>query len=52
MITARANDLEPYEYLTHIFAALPKAASLDDFESLLPELLPKLFADKGCLSLL
>lgn len=36
VITARANGVEPYEYLTHIFAELPKATSAADIEVLLP----------------
>ncbi|HYX34380.1 MAG TPA: IS66 family transposase [Oligoflexus sp.] len=36
VITARANGIEPYEYLTHIFTELPRATSADDFETLLP----------------
>ncbi len=34
--TARANQLEPYAYLRHIFEHLPTAASLEDYEALLP----------------
>lgn len=34
--TAKANGLEPHAYLTHLFAELPKATSLADFEALLP----------------
>lgn len=34
--TAKANGLEPYAYLTHIFKELPLAESVEDFESLLP----------------
>lgn len=36
VITARANGIEPYEYLTHIFTELPKAISVSDIEALLP----------------
>lgn len=36
VITARANDIEPYDYLTHIFSELPKSSSTDDIEQLLP----------------
>ncbi|MDQ3234353.1 MAG: transposase, partial [Pseudobdellovibrionaceae bacterium] len=36
VITARANSVEPYDYLTHIFAELPRATSADDIEALLP----------------
>jgi len=34
--TARANGLEPYAYLRRLFAQLPKAKTVDDFEALLP----------------
>ena len=34
--TAKANDLEPYRYLRHIFKELPKAQSLSEIEALLP----------------
>jgi len=34
--TAKANGLEPYTYLRHFFKELPKAASVDDAEVLLP----------------
>ena len=34
--SAKANDLEPYSYLTTIFKELPKAVVLADFEKLLP----------------
>ena len=33
---AKANGLEPYAYLRHVFTALPKAQSLADVEALLP----------------
>ncbi len=33
--TAKANGLEPYAYLRHMFGALPAAASIEDFEALL-----------------
>jgi transposase len=36
VITARANSVEPYDYLTHIFAELPRATTADDIEALLP----------------
>lgn len=35
--TAKANGLEPYRYLRHVFTQLPAAQSLEDFEALLPE---------------
>ncbi|MCF6323158.1 MAG: IS66 family transposase, partial [Gammaproteobacteria bacterium] len=34
--TAKANGLEPYAYLRHVFKALPQAASVEDIEALLP----------------
>ncbi len=34
--TAKANGLEPYAYLRHVFTELPKATSLEDIEALLP----------------
>jgi transposase len=34
--TARANGLEPYAYLRQLFAELPKAKTVEDFETLLP----------------
>ena len=34
--TARANGLEPYAYLCRLFAKLPKAKTVEDFEALLP----------------
>ena len=34
--TAKANGLEPYAYLRHIFEKLPRAQVLADFEELLP----------------
>ena len=34
--TAKANGLEPYWYLRHVFTELPKATSLEDIEALLP----------------
>ncbi|MBC8317943.1 MAG: IS66 family transposase [Desulfobulbaceae bacterium] len=39
--TAKANDLEPYSYLRHIFKKLPKATTLQDIEALLPWRLDK-----------
>ena len=32
----KANKLEPYAYLRHVFTELPKAQSLQDIEALLP----------------
>jgi len=34
--TAKANDLNPYEYLKQIFLTLPNANSVEDVEKLLP----------------
>ena len=34
--TAKANGLEPYVYLRHLFTELPKATTVEDFETLLP----------------
>lgn len=34
--TAKANGLEPFAYLRHVFAELPRATALADFEALLP----------------
>jgi len=34
--TAKANGLEPYGYLRHIFEKLPHAKTLEDYEALLP----------------
>jgi transposase len=34
--TARANGLEPYAYLKRLFTELPKATTVEDFETLLP----------------
>lgn len=34
--TARANELEPYAYLRHLFDRLPHARTVEDFETLLP----------------
>ena len=34
--TAKANALEPYAYLRHVFTELPKAQSLAEVEPLLP----------------
>lgn len=34
--TAKANGIEPYRYLRHVFTELPKATSLEDVEALLP----------------
>ena len=34
--TAKANGLEPYAYLRHVFTKLPKAQTLENIEVLLP----------------
>ena len=34
--TAKANGLEPYAYLKHVFTGLPKVTSVEDIETLLP----------------
>lgn len=34
--TAKANGLEPFAYLRHIFTMLPQARTLEDIEALLP----------------
>ena len=34
--TAKANGVEPYKYLRHIFEKLPFATRLADYEELLP----------------
>ena len=34
--TAKANRLEPYAYLRHVFTELPKATTVADIEALLP----------------
>ena len=34
--TAKANGLEPFAYLHHLFTALPTAKTVDDYEKLLP----------------
>ena len=34
--TAKANGLEPYAYLRHVFTDLPQAKTLEDIEALLP----------------
>jgi len=34
--TAKANGVEPYYYLHHIFKELPRATTADEIEQLLP----------------
>jgi transposase len=36
LMTAKANGLEPYGYLRHLFERLPEATDIGDFEQLLP----------------
>lgn len=36
VITAKANGIEPYNYLKQVFSELPKAVSIEDIERLLP----------------
>jgi transposase len=35
-MTARANGLEPFEYLCYLFEHLPSAATVEAIEALLP----------------
>ncbi len=39
--TAKANSLEPYWYLKHLFKHLPKAMTSEEFEVLLPHNIDK-----------
>ncbi|MFD2310727.1 transposase domain-containing protein, partial [Microbulbifer halophilus] len=34
--TAKANDLEPYDYLQRVYAELPQANTVEAIEALLP----------------
>jgi len=34
--SAKANDLNPYKYLKHVFTEIPKAKTVDEYEKLLP----------------
>jgi len=34
--TAKANGLEPYDYIKQVLTALPYAESVEDIEALLP----------------
>ena len=34
--TCKANSVEPYAYLKHLFIMLPHAQTADDYEALLP----------------
>ncbi|MFT6350543.1 MAG: transposase [Psychromonas sp.] len=40
--TAKANNLNPYEYLKSIFKELPNAQRVEDVENLLPWNVPKI----------
>lgn len=37
IVTAKANDLEPYRYLRYLFELLPMAATEADYKALLPQ---------------
>jgi hypothetical protein len=39
--TAKANGPEPFAYLQHLFAELPKASRVEDYEALLPHRLDR-----------
>jgi len=39
--TAKANGVEPYRYLRHIFERLPNVSAEDEFDDLLPQNMPK-----------
>jgi len=39
--SAKANNLEPYSYLRHVFKELPAATCVEDFEKLLPWLVDR-----------
>ncbi|MCB1695558.1 MAG: IS66 family transposase [Halioglobus sp.] len=43
--SAKASGLEPYQYLRQVFTALPQAATVEDFENLLPWALKKIPAE-------
>ena len=40
--SAKANGLEPYQYLRQVFTALPQAEIVEDIENLLPWALRKI----------
>ncbi len=44
--TAKANGLEPYEYIKQVLTALPYAESVEDIEALLPWNIKKTKSDK------
>ena len=43
--TAKANGVEPYQYLRQVFTALPQAGTVEDIENLLPWSLKKIPAE-------
>ncbi len=43
--TAKANGLEPYQYLREVFTRLPQADTVEDIENLLPWSLKKISAE-------
>jgi transposase len=45
--SAKANGLEPYQYLRQVFTALPRAETVEDIENLLPWALKKVPAETG-----
>ena len=46
--TAKANGLEPYGYLRHIFEKPPLARTLEDYEALLPWNCPRPLSPAAC----
>ena len=43
--TAKANKLEPYQYLREVFTRLPEADTVKDIENLLPWSLKKILEE-------
>jgi transposase len=43
--SAKANGLEPYQYLRQVLTALPQAETVEDIENLLPRALKKISAE-------
>lgn len=43
--TAKANKLEPYQYLREVFTRLPQAETVEDIENLLPWSLIKILEE-------
>ena len=39
--TAKANGLEPYRYLKHVFERVPRAKSKEEYRVLLPQHMPE-----------